>query len=345
MVTPPRSSHFGADVYAQFSQNMPVELKNEDGLHVRTLTFNSDNLTPEKIEQNPSISLDHTKADGETKTLKFNIGRNTALYKQIQELKGKGDQKAAIKALIAKYVAILLDTHEVGTNSLKSVTARFDPSTNKAVSLVGTDGQQIENRDYKTKKYGIQVKVLDHLSQVAYGTSKEGVHKFQSVFHRAVNPNAPKLTPSTNSPYLGGSSAADGITTQQQAAAAQLDAQLTDHDERITSAIQASEALLEADQTEETKAALSRIVDGYRGQQAEIEDLDLVQIPEEERSRFTEQINQLFLNLDALIEEFDVKIRNITQYPDGITHELRPIDQLSHLDQLSLFSEILEDEI
>ena len=100
---PPRSSHFGQEVYAQFASDNPIELHDDEGNVARTLTFKDPgNFSAEGIEGNPIISLGHQKDDGEEQSLKFTIGRNTELFKEINKLSSESpdEQKIKIKALI-----------------------------------------------------------------------------------------------------------------------------------------------------------------------------------------------------------------------------------------------------
>ena len=164
------SGHLGNEGYKALAADDFIELDNG-----KTLTFKDpEELTTRSIVSNQKISLSYKDENGTSKNLSLKIGQNTPLYNQIQNLSSKdpGEQKVVIKALVVKYVATLLDAHEIGQNGVKKVSAQFDRTKCTKVLTEGEAGVEDVSRKnitfLKSKEKDTKINcVCDHFSYLA----------------------------------------------------------------------------------------------------------------------------------------------------------------------------------
>ena len=175
-VTPTQPGHLGDEGYQALSEDGYIELGNN-----RKLAFTDSNqLTKESITSTGKISFLYQKADAAPKKLSIKIGQNTPLYTQIQERLSSGQaEQVAIKALVLKYVATLLDAHEIGHNGVKTVSAQFDSSNNCTTVLAGNNTVGGASKTWPGKSGQKKRTVIEHLTHLA--TQK----KFDRVFEKA----------------------------------------------------------------------------------------------------------------------------------------------------------------
>lgn len=189
---PPHSSYFGREVYNQIStDNAPIVFTKQDGTPEKTITFDPPrDFSADDIDNNPRITFNYKKeSETQGKTIAFDIGKETELFKKIQGLKtgshNDAQQKIAIKALIVKHIAVLLKVKESSTQPLQSVTVSFEPES-EAVTLTGNKGQAIADSKFKTKKSGEDVSVSQYLRGLT------GTEKTSKIFAKALNPEQAK---------------------------------------------------------------------------------------------------------------------------------------------------------
>lgn len=122
--------HLGEDGYKKLSREELVPLGDEG-----SLSFTSSLLS---IETEKKVSFLYAKGKESPKKFSIEIGKNTPLFSQIQKIPKEDPAKraVAIKALLVKYVATLLNVEEVFQGKCKEVAAKFEEGQCRSV-LVG----------------------------------------------------------------------------------------------------------------------------------------------------------------------------------------------------------------
>lgn len=162
---PPHTSHFGPDTYKKLETASTKEFTLGPEEHSRTITFGENRLLPSEIVKNSTITFTHIKGAAEPQELNIRVGNKTPLYQDIvlidNQITDDDAKESAVKALILKYIATLLDTQESAKPGLERVAAHFDKDRN--CDAVYGNGEKLDTESIEGTEHG--------------GYGKEGVQK------------------------------------------------------------------------------------------------------------------------------------------------------------------------
>ena len=175
------SGHRGFEGDRDLASNAKIKLGGEKEISFK----NPNELTAESIKNTRKIFFSYRETeDSIPKNISINIGRNTPLYNQISQEERKPEE---IKALVLKYIMVLLDVHKMGEGEVKEVSAQFNSV--KECSKVFAGGKEVANESGK-REYGVKNRrtrtFKEQLSHLAT------VEKVENVFCKAMEITPPK---------------------------------------------------------------------------------------------------------------------------------------------------------
>lgn len=150
------TSHLDIDVYRQLKEAKHDTFSLGPDGNKRSITFMEEGLKPKEILENTTISFSHSKNDGYPEHLSIRVGKKTPLYRDIELIKNQvsneNEQESAVKALLLKYIATLLDTHESAQSGLPKIAAHFQDGECK--NIHGAEGEVLDKEAIKFTNYG-----------------------------------------------------------------------------------------------------------------------------------------------------------------------------------------------